>query len=123
MSRSPPADPTLFTSTTPHASAKPSTVKIGGKAPLNETPQQKVARLREAARKAKQRQESSFDKVVTRGRVWADRAHRFTTLSLIGFTGKYFLSLYLSGNEEVATVNEVRLRWWLLLCCIELSHC
>ena len=96
MSRSPPADPTLFTSTTPHASSKPSTVKIGGKAPSNETPQQKVARLREAARKAKQGQESSFDSVVTRGRVWADRAHKFTTLSLIGLTGTYFLFFYVS---------------------------
>src|SRR6266480_4265677 len=101
MSRSSPADPTLFTSTTPHASAKPSTVKIGGRAPPNETPQQKVARLREAARRAKEGQKGSFDKVVARGRVWADRAHKFTPLSLIGFTGKYFLSRSLGGDHRV----------------------
>lgn len=85
-------DPTLFTQTGPHASAKPmpprgTTIPIGGPAPPNETPQQKVARLREAARRSKLAQESAFDKVVSRGRVVADYAHRFTTLSLIGFTG------------------------------------
>ncbi|KAF2398299.1 hypothetical protein EJ06DRAFT_532048 [Trichodelitschia bisporula] len=85
-------DATLFTPTGPYAAAKPqpraTTIPISGPAPTNETPQQKVARLREAARRAKLSQESgtTFDRVVARGRVWADRAHRFTTLGLIGFT-------------------------------------
>lgn len=57
----------------------------------------------------KQGQESSFDRVVTRGRVWADRAHRFTTVSLIGFTSKYFFSLYPSGNKEVVAVDMVEI--------------
>jgi hypothetical protein len=82
-----------------------------------------VARLKEAARKAKQGQESSFDRVVARGRVWADRAHKFTTLSLIGFTGKYILSLYLSRKEKVSAASGMELRWWLLLCCVELNNC
>jgi hypothetical protein len=87
-------DPTLFTSTGPYAAAKPAPpratiIPIRGPAPPNETPQEKVARLREAARRAKIGNESTFDKVVARGRVVADFAHRFTTLSLIGFTGMF----------------------------------
>jgi len=58
-------------------------------APANETPQQKVARLRELARRAKlDKGTSSFDRVVSGGRVWADRLHRITTFGLIGFTGR-----------------------------------
>lgn len=55
-------------------------------APSGETPQQKIARLRAAAALAKQGKESSFDKTVRIGRVWADRAHRVTAITLIGFT-------------------------------------
>lgn len=84
-------DPTLFTATSPVATAKPTPkntrVAIGGPAPPGETPLQKVARLREAARKARAANESPAERLIERGRLWADRAHRFTTLSLIGFTG------------------------------------
>jgi Cytochrome oxidase c assembly len=55
-------------------------------APPGETPQEKVRRLRAAADAAKLGQISTFDKIVIRGRVWADRAHRFTTLTLISAT-------------------------------------
>ncbi|KAI9700793.1 MAG: hypothetical protein M1836_002162 [Candelina mexicana] len=83
-------DATRFTATGPHAHSKSSissaTVPSSSSQPL-ETPQQKVNRLRNAARKARFDKESKFDKVVARGRVWADRAHRFTTLSLIAATG------------------------------------
>jgi hypothetical protein len=86
-----PKDPTLFTATAPVASAKPSPkntrIAIGGPAPPGETPLQKVARLRAAAQKAKLANESPAERIIERGRVWADRAHRFTTLSLIGITG------------------------------------
>jgi len=60
--------------------------------PPGETPQQKVRRLREAAARARDAKVSGFDRVLVRGRVWADRAHRFTALSLIGITGLSFHS-------------------------------
>lgn len=86
-------DPTLFTATSPVATTKPTPkntrIAIGGPAPPGETPLQKVARLREAARKAKAANESPAERLIERGRLWADRAHRFTTLSLIGFTGMF----------------------------------
>ncbi|CAG8956009.1 hypothetical protein HYFRA_00008865 [Hymenoscyphus fraxineus] len=85
-------DATRFTATTPHASTKP--LPLGSKPPFNsqptrkpgpagETPQEKVRRLRAAADRARDAQVSTFDKFLVRGRVWADRAHRFTALSLI----------------------------------------
>ncbi|MCJ1302256.1 hypothetical protein MMC08_005059, partial [Hypocenomyce scalaris] len=59
-----------------------------GSIPLDgsETPQEKVARLRAAHEAAKQAQISSWDTVVVRGRVWADRAHRFAAVGLISLT-------------------------------------
>ncbi len=110
MSRSA-ADATRFTATSPHAYSKPpsttftptspssrlprssappshtppnrSSIPAGGE----ETPREKVARLRQAARAAREAKVSQFDRVVARGRVWADRAHRVTALSLIAATG------------------------------------
>lgn len=102
-------DATRFTSTTPHASkpiSKPTSAahlpsrntpprkpagKTGAAAPAaagGETPLEKVKRLRAAADRARDAQVSTFDKVLVRGRVWADRAHRFTALTLIGATCK-----------------------------------
>ncbi|CZT15827.1 uncharacterized protein RCC_01663 [Ramularia collo-cygni] len=98
------SDATRFTSTGPHAATKPAggatnfsanpamsssatQINFGSSpAPSGETPQQKIARLRAAAALAKQGKESSFDKTVRIGRVWADRAHRVTAITLIGFT-------------------------------------
>lgn len=98
------SDATRFTSTGPHAATKPPSgatsfsanpampssatqLNFGqSPAPPGETPQQKIARLRAAAALAKQGKESTFDKTVRIGRVWADRAHRVTALSLVGFT-------------------------------------
>lgn len=54
--------------------------------PSEETPAQKVARLRAARFAAKQAQIPLWDRIVVEGRIWADRIHRFTALSLIGFT-------------------------------------
>ncbi|KAI9816369.1 MAG: hypothetical protein M1826_001836 [Phylliscum demangeonii] len=48
-----------------------------------ETPLEKVARLRAANRLAKTATLTTFDKVVLAGRVWADRAHRFTVYGLM----------------------------------------
>ena len=96
MSRSA-ADATRFTSTTPHASAKPPlsfrpniqssspTSKRTG--PAGETPLEKVKRLRAAANAAREAQVTTVDRIILRGRVWADRLHRITTLGLIGLTG------------------------------------
>ncbi|OJD40245.1 uncharacterized protein BKCO1_1000651 [Diplodia corticola] len=81
-------DATRFTATGPYAHSKSTKVPLNSSsAPKNETPQQKIARLRAAAQKAKGSQVSTFDKIVAGGRVWADRAHRVTALSLIAITG------------------------------------
>ena len=98
MARSP-TDATRFTATGPYASSSPgfssnpspaassgSQLSFGGSAPDGETAQQKIARLRAAAALARQGKESGFDRVVRVGRLWADRAHRFTAVSLIGLT-------------------------------------
>jgi hypothetical protein len=93
-------DATRFTSTTPHASAKippnplakANAIPPRTPGPPGETPQEKVRRLRAAADRARDAQVSSFDKVIARGRVWADKAHRFTALSLIGITGMLTLA-------------------------------
>lgn len=66
--------------------------------PPSETPQEKVARLRAARFAARDAQISTWDKVVIRGRVWADRAHKFTTLTLVGLTG--IPPLYLSAHTH-----------------------
>jgi hypothetical protein len=58
-------------------------------APANETPQQKIARLKAASRRAKLAQETTFDKIVIRGRAFADRAHRVTVYSLITISGMF----------------------------------
>ncbi len=87
-------DATRFTATGPHAHSKSSissTKPHSSSPPPRETPHEKVNRLRNAARKARLDKESKFDKVVARGRVWADRAHKVTTLSLIAATGMVLL--------------------------------
>ncbi|MCJ1386498.1 hypothetical protein MMC17_009624 [Xylographa soralifera] len=53
---------------------------------VSETAAQKVARLRAAHAMQKEAQISTWDRVVVRGRVIADAAHRFTALGLIGLT-------------------------------------
>lgn len=79
------SDATRFTSTTPHAATKPKPVSRDP-GPPGETPQQKIKRLRAAADRARDAQTSPVDKLIMRGRVWADVAHRITTLTLIGLT-------------------------------------
>ncbi|KAH0614457.1 uncharacterized protein H6S33_000093 [Morchella sextelata] len=78
------ADATRFTATGPHAftRAPPSSGSASG----GETPQQRVARLREAANRAKMDQVGTFDRIVDRGRIWADRAHKVVAIGLIGAT-------------------------------------
>lgn len=89
-----PADATRFTSTGPHAShqftrsASATTTAPGAaaQAVAGETPQQRIARLRMAATKAKLEQVTLMDKIYVHGRVWADRLHRATAFGLIGAT-------------------------------------
>ncbi|EKD15957.1 uncharacterized protein L3040_003185 [Drepanopeziza brunnea f. sp. 'multigermtubi'] len=92
-------DATRFTSTTPHATAKqpfrpsnspprnmPPRKPAPNTAPTGETPQEKVRRLRAAADRARNAQITTVDKMIIRGRVWADRAHKVVTLSLVAAT-------------------------------------
>jgi len=95
-----PADATRFTATGPHAHSKTTatTIDLGAAPPPNETPAQKVARLREASRRAKVSQESTWDRVVSRGRIWADRAHKITATALIATSGEYLISNVHGGH-------------------------
>ena len=90
MPRSP-SEATRFTSNGPPNVAPIAPASAGsqinfGQAPPNESPQQKISRLRAAAANAKRGKETGFDTAVRVGRVWADRAHKVTALSLIGLT-------------------------------------
>ncbi|KAI1618911.1 hypothetical protein EDD36DRAFT_45196 [Exophiala viscosa] len=131
MSRRPPSDTfTRFTSTTPHAmsraaapgftyqaapnpSSSPSQSTSSRPPPQNETPQQKVARLRAAARAAKESANSSpLERVIDTGRRWADRAHRFTAYGLILFAGvSTVVAAY--GTTSLIAHNRRQKRAWI----------
>jgi Cytochrome oxidase c assembly len=107
MSRSTPDTRTRFTSTSPYASSKPtpstSSPSFGSyhpptprptqasstpPGPPDETPQEKVARLRAASRLAKAKASMSpLDRAIDRGRRVADKSHRIVAYGLIGFAG------------------------------------
>ncbi|KAL8931947.1 MAG: hypothetical protein Q9216_007016, partial [Gyalolechia sp. 2 TL-2023] len=57
-----------------------------GKPPPNETPQQKVARLRAWRAAEKLKPLGLWDRTVLRGRRWADIAHRSTVVFLMAFS-------------------------------------
>ncbi|RMD41192.1 hypothetical protein DV735_g3933, partial [Chaetothyriales sp. CBS 134920] len=96
---------TRFTPSSPHAAQHPSFTATGaagtyrrtsrqieanargGPAPEGETPAQKVARLRAAARVQREAQYTTTDKLLAKGRRWADFAHRTTAYGLIALTG------------------------------------
>jgi len=127
MPRSP-TDATRFTSTGPYVSTKPSSTGFPfnsgaapaisgtqidfGAAPPNESPQQKIARLRAAAAAAKRGRESGFDKTVRIGRVWADRAHRVTAIGLIGLT-VVSGAVATAGITDMLLHNRKRRKEWL----------
>jgi Cytochrome oxidase c assembly len=113
MSRSASDAYTRFTSTSPHASSKPSSSSKTSPpfgsyqpsaprpsqpssfppGPPNETPQEKVARLRLASRLAKSRTSMSpLDRAIDRGRRIADKTHRIFAYGLIGSTGTHLLN-------------------------------
>jgi hypothetical protein len=90
MSKSP-KESTRFTATGVWAHTRPggraTTLQFADPAPKNETPQQKVKRLREAANRAKMAQVTRWDYMYLYGRMAADAAHRFTVYGLIFATG------------------------------------
>ncbi|KAG0635149.1 hypothetical protein HOY80DRAFT_471138 [Tuber brumale] len=93
------ADATRFTPTGPHAFTR-TPMSAAATATVGETPQQRVARLREAARRTKLDQISTVDKIIDRGRVWADKAHRAVAISLIGATGLFLPPFSLPQSNE-----------------------
>ncbi|KPI43347.1 uncharacterized protein AB675_6780 [Cyphellophora attinorum] len=100
MSRRKPSDTfTRFTSNSIHASQKPSTPNFSPRQPQGptaapastapiETPAEKVARLRAQLRSQRDgSQLTPTERFIAGGRRWADTAHRFTTVALLGLTG------------------------------------
>ena len=91
--RSPPssANPPSRSNTNPHRFSNPNAPRYPAPGPKNippaETPAEKVARLRSSRLAEKEAQISKWDKIVVRGRLWADRAHKATAYSLISFSG------------------------------------
>lgn len=87
------ADATRFTATGPYAdgmgTSKSAALDFAEPAPPNETPQQKVARLRKAAQRAREARTTRYDRLVLKGRRWADGAHRATVYTLVAATGPY----------------------------------
>ncbi|KAF2872121.1 hypothetical protein BDV95DRAFT_628542 [Massariosphaeria phaeospora] len=84
-------DSTRFTATGVWAHTKPggrsTTLQFAEPAPKNETPQQKVKRLREAANRAKMAQITRWDYAYLYGRIAADAAHRTFVYGIIFSTG------------------------------------
>ncbi|RMZ92354.1 hypothetical protein DV736_g446, partial [Chaetothyriales sp. CBS 134916] len=96
---------TRFTPSSPHATQHPSLAGVGAAGsyrrtsrqieanarapppPEAETPAQKVARLRAVARAQREAQYTTTDKLLAKGRRWADIAHRTTAYGLIALTG------------------------------------
>lgn len=114
MPRSP-TDATRFTATGPYASSPPATnprnlpLSTFDTSPApNETPQQKLARLRAA----RHRQMHGPPTLLTLGRSWADRLHRFTTLSLITIT-LVSAAVATAGITDMVMHNRRRRGEWL----------
>lgn len=86
-----PRDSTRFTATGVWAHTKPggraTTLQFADPAPKNETPQQKVKRLREAANRAKLAQVTRWDYMYLYGRMAADAAHRTAVYGIVFVTG------------------------------------
>lgn len=82
-------DSTRFTATGVWAHTKPgrSLPLNAGPAPKNETPHQKVKRLREAANRAKMAQVTRWDVAYFYGRAATDFLHRATVYGIIFATG------------------------------------
>ncbi|OTB00505.1 hypothetical protein M426DRAFT_324280 [Hypoxylon sp. CI-4A] len=122
------ADATRFTSNTPHANTKASSnspsssnssstpSSSSSRSPRNsrlpppgmprpsspETLEERVRRLRAAHLAARKHETSRFDRVVDVSRRYFDAAHKFTVLSLIGFSGlALFVTIYATGDMMI----------------------
>lgn len=128
MARSP-ADATRFTATGPYAAssssftpnasnipnpngARGTQIQFGAPPSANETPQQKIARLRAAADAAKRSTETRFDRTVRIGRLVADKAHRYTAMGLIGATVLTAM-VATAGISDMILHNRKRRNEWL----------
>jgi len=101
--------PSSTSSSTPNTRANPLPHRIpnsnapkrspppGSAAKPKETPAEKVARLRAARIAEREAQATTWDRVVVRGRSWADRAHKVTVYTLVAFSGE---SLFLTLLEH-----------------------
>jgi hypothetical protein len=82
---------TRFTATGAWAHTKPggrsTTLQFADPAPKNETPMQRVKRLREAANRAKMAQVTKWDVAYLYGRMAADFAHRTAVYGIVFATG------------------------------------
>lgn len=67
----------------------PSQKQPGSNPSPNETPQQKVARLRALRAAEKLKPLGLWDRTVVRGRRWADIAHRTTVYGFMGISGMF----------------------------------
>ena len=83
----------------------------GPRPPEMESPKEKVARLRAARLAQRDKQLTTWERTVIRGRVWADRIHRFTALSLIGFSR---MALYDSSLTDYIFFLSPGLLWPLI---------
>ncbi|KAF2645049.1 hypothetical protein P280DRAFT_444359 [Massarina eburnea CBS 473.64] len=101
-----PKDSTRFTATGIWAHTKPggraTTLQFAEPAPRNETPQQKVKRLKEAANRAKMAQVTRWDYMYLYGRMAADAAHRATVYGIVFATGCFgVLAVFSIGDMVV----------------------
>ncbi|KAK5939683.1 hypothetical protein PMZ80_008063 [Knufia obscura] len=125
MSRKPPTDTfTRFTSTTPsfQSQSPPSFTSQPPSSPTpqpsqktttpNETPRERVARLR-AERTARLASElSTTDRLLTHGRRLADIAHRGTTYTLLGFSALATIAAAY-GLVSLVSHNRTQKRAWI----------
>ncbi|KAL2119953.1 hypothetical protein VTJ04DRAFT_6914 [Mycothermus thermophilus] len=124
------SDATRFTANSLHASSKsaapasprwtpprsPSTTSSSAAGAAGssavETPEQRVARLREAHRRAKEAQISKFDQFVDKSRRFLDSAHRVTVWGLVGFSVLgFFASVY--AAVDMWRYNKKRKAEWI----------
>ena len=106
-------DSTRFTATGVWAKpgGRSTTLQFADPAPKNETPQQKVKRLREAANRAKMAQVTKWDWMYLYGRMAADATHRAAVYGIVFATGTAQFGLWCqylwnsNGTESRGTVN------------------
>src|ERR1700761_3061411 len=101
---------THFTPTVPYAESKlpptgrsSSTTVVDFRNPKSsETPRERVARLREAARRARMQGLPWQDRMIETGRVYMDYAHRGFVMFLIGVAGTFnLLGFWLRPNKSI----------------------